>query len=352
VSTVSVAICALTLGVLPVGRERAVASRVPAALAHEPSPAFGIGTLHAGPATGPARAVWASGELVGARYQLSPLGEGVPPDGDPRFSLGEFDCVTLVETTIALGHARSIAEARVLLDDVRYHGLPTFENRNHYVEAQWIPVNARKGWIEDSTRSLAGLQTLEAVLIHTPARWREASRVGNLVRGLDPSALPIGVFRLPFVPLSQIAAIVPRIPAGTIAFVVRAERRGRPYRVTHMGIIVVAASGRRLVRHASSSARRVVDEPLDRFVSRHAAQRSWPVVGISLWAIRNNDARARILLDPAGELPGLARALSDVFGSTGSQENSCRLPVEAGVTTPTWEATAPGWTSAWRDAGP
>lgn len=263
-----------------------------AALAAGPRAALDAGL--AAHAAGPARAVFASGLLRGAPYAASPLGEGAPPDRDPRFRLDAFDCVTFVETAIALGNAASVAEARALLDDVRYDGAPAFARRNHYVEAQWLPANARKGWISDVTEEVAGELALTAVLEHGAARWRAAARAGRLVPGLDPGALPVGTFPLPYVPLDHLPELGPRIPEGTVLLVVRSHRPWRPLRVTHMGIVVAGARGERLLRHASDvpGVRRVRDEPLDRFARRMSRERSWPVSGVSLWAIRDNAARA------------------------------------------------------------
>jgi hypothetical protein len=256
--------------------------------------------LAAAPA-GPARAVWASGLLRGAPYRLSPLGEGSGHDPDPRFRLDAFDCVTLVETAIALGNARTTAEARLLLDDVRYRGPPSFAARNHYLEAQWLPVNAGKGWIADVTGALGGDLALSGEKRLTPGTWRAAEKAGATIPGLDPEARPLGTFPLPLLPLDHLAEVAPRIPAGTILLVVREDRPWRPYRVTHLGLVVEGPGGARLLRHASDvpGVMRVRDEPLARFAARAGRQR-WPVVGVSLWAIRDNAARAGAGLAPRG----------------------------------------------------
>jgi hypothetical protein len=253
---------------------------------------------------GPARAAFAAGLLRGAPYRTSPLGEGSRPDRDPRFRLDAFDCVTLVETAIALGNAGSVAEARALLDDVRYDGPPDFAHRNHYVEAQWLPANARKGWIEDVTEAVAGELALRAEIAHSAERWRAAARAGRLLPGLDPERLPVGSFPLPYLPLDHLPELASRIPEGTVLLVVRAERPSRPLRVTHMGIVVVGEDGGRWLRHASDvpGVRRVRDERLDRFARRTARERAWPVSGVGLWAIRDNTARAaRLRGGPAAD---------------------------------------------------
>jgi hypothetical protein len=249
-------------------------------------------------APGAARAVWATEGLVGARYLLSPLGEGSGVDPDPRFRLDAFDCVTLVETAIALGNSGTVAQARVLLDDVRYDGPPDFQHRNHYLEAQWLVANARKGWIEDATPVIAGEWAMKGEKRHTPGTWRAAEKAGATLPGLEPGHRPLGTFPLPLVPIDHAAGIEGRIPAGTLLLVVREDRPWRPYRVTHLGIVVLGKGGERLLRHASDArgAMRVRDEPLREFLARNARLRGWPVVGVSLWAIRDNGRRAEELL--------------------------------------------------------
>lgn len=249
-------------------------------------------------AAGAARAVWASGLLLGAPYRISPLGEGAGVDPDPRFRLDAFDCVTLVETAIALGSSRSVAEARVLLDDLRYDGPPDFQHRNHYLEAQWLVANVRKGWIEDATPGIGGEWAMVGEKRLTPGTWRAAERAGRTIPGLEPERRPVGRFRLPLVPVDHVAAIAPRIPEGTLLLVVREDRPWRPYRVTHLGIVVLGPKGARLLRHASDvpGVMRVRDEPLLRFLERNARYQGWPVVGVSLWAIRDGAARAEELL--------------------------------------------------------
>lgn len=270
---------------------------VPRARPADPAPLLDAGLAAA--AAGAPRASWASAQLRGQRYLLSPLGEGRGIDPDPLFRLDAFDCVTLVETAIALGNARSVAEARVLLDDIRYgDGSPDFQRRNHYLEAQWLPENARKGWVEDVTARIGGALAVEAEVRLTPATWRAAERAGRVVRGLLPSHRPLGTFRLPYLPLGRVAALADRIPDGTILLLVREDRPARPYRVTHLGLLVALPGGGRAVRHASdvAGAEQVRDEPLAAFLARNARLRAWPVVGVSLWAVPDNAARAAGLI--------------------------------------------------------
>ena len=252
----------------------------------------------AGVPPGRERAVLASERFLGAPYLLSPLGEGSGPDPDPRFRLDAFDCVTLVETTVAFANAASAAEAARLLDDIRYDGPPDFDHRNHYLEAQWLPANVRKGWIAAVTREIAGPLAVTTGKRLDAGAWRAAERAGHVLPALSKEHRPLGDFRLDLVPLARVAEVAPRIPPGTILLVVREDRPRRPYRVTHLGIVVVGKDGARWLRHASDApgAMRVRDERLDLFLARNARYQGWPVSGVSLYAIRDNTARAREIL--------------------------------------------------------
>jgi hypothetical protein len=240
-----------------------------------------------GRAPGAPRAAWASSLLLGAPYRPSPLGEGAGRDADPRFRLDAFDCVTLVETAMALGAATSVAGAERLLDEVRYDGAPSWAARRHYVESQWLPALVRAGWLEPVPAEALGAATVRVVQRLDAEAWRAAARAGHAVPGLAAADLPVGAFALDVVPLDRLAEVSPRIPDGAVLVVVRVPHPGRPTLVTHMGLAVTGADGSRALRHASDvpGARRVRDEPLDA-VARRFARKSWTVAGVAVFRMR------------------------------------------------------------------
>jgi hypothetical protein len=247
---------------------------------------------------GPERAVWATGELLGAPYIRSPLGDATGPESGPRFRLDAFDCVTFVETAIALGNADKVADAERLLDDIRYDGPPDYDSRNHYIESQWLLANLRKGWIAHATAEIAGSLTVISEKEYTPETWAAAKKSGVRFPLISSERRPKGRFVLPLVPADRVMEIADRIPVGTILVLVRTDQPWRPYRVSHMGIVAARANGRRVVRHASDvpTVMRVRDEPLDRFLARSLATRvDWPVTGVSFYSIRNNSRRVKEL---------------------------------------------------------
>lgn len=266
------------------------------AAAPGPSPAApleaAIGRALGAPA-GAARASAASAPLLGARYALSPLGEGTGEDPDPRFRLDAFDCVTFVETALALGSAATLDEARRALDDIRYRSRIHVADRLHEVLSQWIPSNVAKGWIAPASGEVAGDAARVEAVTYRADRWRRLAASGQRLTGVPLDEAPVGRFEVEVVPVAALAAVAARIPDGTLLFVVRAERDDRLTRVSHAGLVVVR-DGRRLVRHASASPRvlRVVEEPLDRFVAGQRRAQRRPVVGLALFRIL--DARARL----------------------------------------------------------
>ncbi|WP_242396375.1 N-acetylmuramoyl-L-alanine amidase-like domain-containing protein, partial [Anaeromyxobacter oryzisoli] len=256
----------------------------------------------AAPAGG-ARAAAATRPLLGAPYVVSPLGEGRGPDPDPRFRLDAFDCMTFVETAVALGSARTLAEARRALDDVRYAGPPSLGGRNHEVLSQWIPRVLARGWARDVAREVAGSRARRVEEVYTPARWDAVRRAGRAIPGLPRARLPAGAFEAWVVSPEDAVANAGGIPEGTIAFVVRAHAEERATRVTHAGLVVVGRDGGRRVRHATSTrgVSRVIEEPLARFLAREAkAHPRWPVEGVALLAIEDGRARLQALAEQGG----------------------------------------------------
>jgi hypothetical protein len=277
-------------------------------LGQVPPPAAPPGLLRAlrtAPAGGP-RAAAATAALHGVPYARSPLGEGEGPDPDPRFRLDAFDCMTFVETAVALGSAATLEEARLALDDVRYLAAPALASRAHEVASQWLPSNSRKGWVADVTRALAGDLAHPAEKEFTAEGWRAVARAGRGVAGVPRRALPLGHHALEVVAFSEVPAIADRIPEGAILLVVREDAPDRATRVSHAGLVFIGRGGERWVRHATSTpgVARVIEEPLPRFLARQEkALPRWPLTGLSVLAIL--DDRPRL-----ARLAARARALS------------------------------------------
>jgi hypothetical protein len=225
--------------------------------------------------------------LLGVPYVLSPLGEGSGPDPDPRFRLDAFDCTTFVETAMALARSSSLAGARARLELIRYSGPPReFADRRHLTVGQWNEELIRGGWLEDVSKKVGKDQTQRVHFALDAERWKRRRFAKDLELPLD--RIPHGVFEVDVVPLKTALERADAIPAGTVLNVIREDVPWSPVLVSHQGLVLEAAgTHRKVVRHASSLAKHVIDEPLDHMIQRLLKEARWRVIGIQLLAIRD-----------------------------------------------------------------
>ena len=216
--------------------------------------------------------------FVGIPYGEFPLGEGQGVEPQPRWRTDKVDCQTLVETVMAMANARSLDEAKSILDDIRYATAPiSFANRNHFTEAQWLPANLEKGYLRDEAVSIDGNAPAETLVLHK-AQW---SRVPGLKR-LEPANIPEGKFSIRYLPIAEAKRKASSVEPGSILMVVREHDANRVVRVSHMGFVVKGPRGL-VVRHASTGdAHAVVDDDYFLFLDKQAEFRKWKVVGVAL----------------------------------------------------------------------
>jgi hypothetical protein len=225
--------------------------------------------------------------FVGTEYGEFPLGDPAGPETGPGWRVDKVDCQTFVETVLAMANARSLAEAKGVLEDIRYSGPPSFENRNHFTEAQWLPANTGKGYLKDAVPAIDTSAPAEKLVL----RKEEWTKVPGLKR-LETANVPDGTWSVHYLPLAEAKAKSARIPNGAILMVVREAAPERVVRISHMGFVVRNGS-HAVVRHASTGDRKeVVDEELHAFLDRQTTYRKWPVAGVAL--ARPLDASARV----------------------------------------------------------
>ena len=216
--------------------------------------------------------------FLGVPYGELPLGDGPgSPEPGPRWRLDAVDCQTYVETVLAMANARGLNEARSVLDDIRYKGPPTFVNRNHFTEAQWLPSNTEKGYITDEVPSIDGRAPTETLVLDK-TQW---TKVPGFKR-LAEAGVPDGKFSVRYLPVGELRKQVKSIAPGSIIMVVREGDPNRVVRISHMGFVLKGPDGW-VVRHASTGKEhQVLDEPLGQFVARQTEYKKWKVVGFAL----------------------------------------------------------------------
>lgn len=181
-------------------------------------------------------------------YVCCPLG---PRSEHERLvvDLGAFDCVTLVESALALARSRSTREFLVELKHTRYRqGRVDWSARLHYF-SDWLRHNQRRGALWIRTRG-AGSRPIEASL--------------SVVEGLASRRV-----RFHIVPKRNLRSALPRISNGTIVGFASVRARLDFF---HTGVLFYRAGGKRGVEdlvlyQAKRSAGRVVVEPLVDFLA-------------------------------------------------------------------------------------
>ncbi|MFZ5441749.1 MAG: N-acetylmuramoyl-L-alanine amidase-like domain-containing protein [Myxococcota bacterium] len=216
--------------------------------------------------------------FLGTPYVLSPLGEGAGRDPDPLVRWDAVDCVTLVEQSLALSTAApgSLVET---LTALRYDGPPSWENRLHVMESQWLPEFVARGYLTDVTARYGGKKTRRVKKTITAATWQEKSGASL---ALPPERRTIGTWEFDIVPSDVAAKALQGAPAGLVVVVVRADRPWLVTRVSHVAVLVQGPKGP-MLRHASRSFKRVVDEPLARYLTRNLDFGQWTIEGLALF---------------------------------------------------------------------
>ena len=228
-----------------------------------------------------ARFVAASEGFLGTRYVLSPLGEGAGHDPDPLIRYDAADCLTMVEESLALAVSPDEAHLIETLNHIRYEGAPSYEGRLHVMEAQWLPVNQARGLLHDVTRRYGKDSVKRVSKRITAETWAEK---GGVSLGLPRSGQATGEFFLDVVPSDRAPAVLATAPEGLIVVVVRADRPRLVTRVTHVAVLVQKPSGP-FLRHASRSFKKVVDEPVEKYLKRNLEFGSWTVEGVALFQV-------------------------------------------------------------------
>jgi hypothetical protein len=183
-----------------------------------------------------------SRSLLGVRYQANTLIGG--PTSPERFVVREdaFDCVTFCEVVLASAIAANLAEFETALRKIRYdHGKVQWDQRNHYF-ADWCQRNV--------DNKICGPVTIEpSVKIDKTVNWHRALGKRQVSINAVTKETLLGNAKL-------------LAPGDIIGF----TSRRSDLDFFHTGFIAFAKNGDLLLRHASQSRGRVIDEKMSAFV--------------------------------------------------------------------------------------
>jgi hypothetical protein len=184
-----------------------------------------------------------SGALRGTRYLGYTLIGG--PQRPEQFVVRDdgFDCVTFCETVLAAARVASRDNFNSALKTIRYHdGVVSWRERNHYF-FEWGQHNVEN-------KVCKAIDMAGSTEIEKDVNWHPALGRRHFAIRVIPSAVFLGNKAL----LAN---------GDIVGFITR--RSNLDY--FHVGFVVLGGGGQLLLRHASQSKRRVLDEPMDHFVA-------------------------------------------------------------------------------------
>ncbi|MFL6214738.1 MAG: N-acetylmuramoyl-L-alanine amidase-like domain-containing protein [Blastocatellia bacterium] len=192
-----------------------------------------------------------SARLLELPYINNPLGGGPDEREAMVIRFDGFDCVTYVETALALALSREADQFTDALREMRYRdGEVDWRSRNHYM-LDWIKQNQRRGIVKNITSGP-----------HTVTKMRRLS----LIKELPAKSAAFRVFPKRTLPHVRRVA-----QTGDIALFASTRRN---LDVFHMGFLIRRGDDLWL-RHASRTSGRVVEQPLTEFLK---AQRTSGII--------------------------------------------------------------------------
>lgn len=207
-------------------------------------------------------------------------------DTDPLIPKS-FNCTTFVETVSALAMSGSTPEFFGNLLKIRYlSGKATFEHRNHFPEADWIPNNVQSGILHDITESLASVGNFpKQVLVKKYDRQSWLLKNSRSLASVSSASTPTAASEVavPYIPISLVSRIQDRIPEGAIVNFVHNSPKKFPVAIVHQGFIF-RDGPRVLLRHVSTDGR-IRTIPLKHYLDEQASLSSTKVgslLGVNL----------------------------------------------------------------------
>ena len=186
-----------------------------------------------------------SGRFLGYPYLAHSLVGSVDTPEVFNDSLAGFDCVTYIESVLALSYADGTKTFPSILKKLRYAGGKVdWHRRNHYM-TQWLRNNARDGLV-----GRVGL------------RWATTrkNRVLNVVPGLRASRESFSC-----IPKRRFSAVRSELRSGDLIFFASTRTH---LDVFHCGILIGQGEDW-VLRHASRSRGVVVDQDLGSFLKEN-----------------------------------------------------------------------------------
>ncbi|EKD77319.1 MAG: hypothetical protein ACD_42C00381G0004, partial [uncultured bacterium] len=238
----------------------------------------------------------------------NPQGEGIDGEFDqaPLYCFDGFDCVTFVNNVLALALSHNLSEFQKKLLLINYYdGIARFDNRFHFMSADWNVQNQKNKFVTDITADIFDEKNKSIALfaegeIDKP-NWflkKAESETAERADYLRRIALIVKkeFVSLPYLPLLKLfdenknprEYLFNQIPNTSIIEIVRPnwnlkDKIGTNLHVSHLGFAIRKSNGELFFRHASSEQKCVVEVLLSDYLKN--ILKSQTIKGINVQAI-------------------------------------------------------------------
>ena len=222
-------------------------------------------------------------------YINNPLGENKGIDKDPLYRYDAFDCLTYVETMLALSLTKNEEDFKKILTKIRYKdGEVLFENRNHFVNPDWIENN--KEYITDITEilsnTLLNIKPDEIKLTLDKKTWFKQNH--NIDVKIKPQEIKLNYISLDNILLNKDKFITGINKPIIITLVINnpklKEQIGTNLDISHIGFIIPTEKTL-ILRHASLTKKKVVDVDFFEYLN---GLKKYPIyIGINFLEIKS-----------------------------------------------------------------
>jgi peptidoglycan/xylan/chitin deacetylase (PgdA/CDA1 family) len=222
-----------------------------------------------------------SKSLLGKEYANDPLGEGQESkiDADPIFRFDKFDCMTYVESVLALALATDESEVETSKIKISYKNAELdYVNRHHFFETDWVRHNANL--VLDITANI-GVKVEYVRGVINKQNWFLKNK------NIEVGGEPINV-RLAYIPAkTSLNEIANKLPKVSIVGIVTNDAQmkakiGSDIFISHVGFLI-KKNNKIIMRHASLDAKKVVDVDFADYLKN--MQKNATKVGFKLWQI-------------------------------------------------------------------
>jgi hypothetical protein len=222
------------------------------------------------------RMVYYSGCFLGAPYVLGCEGEGACAryETGPLMNLRQMNCMTNCEIVLAFSLSDFYEEMFNVLQHIRYrYGLISMETRNHYTMADWLPANE---WcLQDVTESAGGEDALPLTRTISHSSFFAGKGINDL-----PHMMPDREVTIHYVPLAMLPRHEEALQSGDIVSLIQ----DKPGIFSAHMLLIIKKDGKTYFRHASSSAKKVLDQPFAGYIA--GLQKSKKYMGMSFMRVR------------------------------------------------------------------